>query len=339
MKEILLSLSRGQDLTEEQARMMMERMMNGSATAVETTAYLTLLAQKGETVQEIYGSASAMRRFSVSLQTSGVILDTCGTGGDHSGSFNISTAAAIVAAAGGCKVAKHGNRAASSQTGSADVLAALGVPLDLTPEQSSACLEDVGFCFLFAQSYHPAMKHVAPIRRELGYRTVFNMLGPLTNPARPDVQVIGAPSPDIAHKLAHALALLGTRHALVVHSQDGLDELSVSAPTRVYEVLNDRVRTFDTSPAEVGLSIYGPEQIKGGDAAYNADLIRSIFHGRRGAPREIVAFNAGAALYVCDKAQDLRDGVQMACELIDSGAAADALDRIAHRHAREAVSA
>jgi anthranilate phosphoribosyltransferase len=339
MKEILLSLWRGEDLTDEQAHSMMERMMSGAATVVETTAYLTLLAQKGETVQELYGSARAMRSFAVSLQTSGPVLDTCGTGGDHSGSFNISTAAAIVAAAGGCKVAKHGNRAASSQTGSADVLAALGVPLDLSPEQSAACLEDVGFCFLFAQSYHPAMKHVAPIRRELGYRTVFNMLGPLTNPAHPEMQVIGAPSADIARKMAHALALLGTRHALVVHSLDGLDELSVSAPTRVYEVLNDRVRTYDTSPEAVGLARYGRDEIKGGDAAYNADLIRNIFQGKRGATRDVVAFNAGAALYLCDKADDLATGVQLACELIDSGAAASALDRIMQRHAREAVSA
>lgn len=330
MREILDCLASGEDLTEKQAEQAMHAMMAGTVSAVFITGYLTLLRGKGETIAELTGSARAMRdhALTISVDTAGVI-DTCGTGGDHSGTFNISTAASFVAAAAGVRVAKHGNRAASSLTGSADVLSALGVDIELTPEAAAKSLADTGFCFLFAQAYHPAMKHVASIRKELGYRTMFNILGPLTNPVRPKRQVLGTPSAVIAEKMAHVLAALGCEHALVLSATDGLDEVSVGAPTSVYEVRAGKVHAYMIGPDTFGLQTHSLAAIKGGDAQVNAGIIQSVFAGERGARRDIVVANAAAALYVAGAVSSLFEGARMAERLLDDGEVATTLQRVA----------
>lgn len=321
MKEILLALARGDNLSQETAEQAMHLVMGGEATAAQTAAYLTLLRQKGETVDELTGSARAMRGHAREASTGfdGPIVDTCGTGGDGAGTFNISTASAFVAAAAGLKVAKHGNRAASSRAGSADVLGSLGVAIDLSPESAAKSLAETGFCFLFAQAYHPAMKYVAPIRRELGFRTMFNILGPLTNPARPARQVLGTPDRETAQKIAQVLARLGVEHALVLHSSDGLDEISPAAATHVFEVRGVQIAEFDVDPAVFGLSRHDLAGIRGGDAGDNAGIIRAIFDGATGAPRDVVVMNAAAALYVGGAAGSLREGARLAESLIDEG--------------------
>lgn len=329
MKALIDLLARGERLSEEQAETAMHAMMQGDVSPVLIAAYLTLLRTGGETIEELTGSARAMRAHALPVPVdSAGLIDTCGTGGDHSGTFNISTAAAFVAAAGGVRVAKHGNRAASSQTGSADVLDALLVATDLTPAQAARCLEDTGFCFLFAQSYHPAMKHVAPIRRELGYRTMFNVLGPLTNPAAPKRQVLGTPSVEIAQKMAHVLAALGVEHALVVHAADGLDEISIAAPTRVFEVRATAIESYAVTPETFGVDRHALSAITGGDAAHNAAIIRSVLEGERGARRDVVVINAAAALYVAGVASSLAEGSVMAQRLLDNGEASATLSRI-----------
>jgi len=293
------------------------------------TAYLTLLRANGETIEELTGSARAMRTHALPVMVDADgLIDTCGTGGDHSGTFNISTAAAFVAAAAGVRVAKHGNRAASSLTGSADVLDALGITTSLTPDQAARCLQETGFCFLFAQAYHPAMKHVAAIRRELGYRTMFNVLGPLTNPAHPKRQVLGTPSVEIAEKMAHVLAALGTEHALVVHAADGLDEISIAAPTRVFEVRGQTIESYAVTPETFAVARHSLADIKGQDAAHNADIIRRVLGGEMGARRDVVVINAAAALYVAGVSATLQDGAIAAQQLLDDGRASATLERI-----------
>lgn len=329
LKECIEKLARGERLSEELAADAMNAMMEGNVSPVAITAYLTLLRAGGETIEELTGSARAMRAHAVPLEADvpGVI-DTCGTGGDHSGTFNISTAAAFVAAAGGVPVAKHGNRAASSQTGSADVLGALGIAIDLPPDDALRCLREIGFCFLFAQSYHPAMRHVAPIRKELGFRTMFNILGPLTNPARPLRQVLGTPSLEIAGKMAHVLAALGVTHALVVHARDGLDEISMSGPTDVFEVRGQQVTPQTITPATFGLQEYGLALQQGGAPQDNAAIIRSILAGESGARRAVVVANAAAALYVGGRVESLPEGARLAEQLIDEGTAARVVERL-----------
>jgi anthranilate phosphoribosyltransferase len=255
------------------------------------------------------------------------MIDTCGTGGDLSGSFNVSTAAGFVAAAAGAKVAKHGNVAASSKSGSADVLGALGAKVVLSPAEVATCVREVGFGFMHAQAYHPALKHVGGPRRELGFRTVFNVLGPLTNPAGAEAQLLGAPSPAIAEKLAHVLALLGTRRAMVVHGEDGLDELSLAAGTLVYEVGGGEVRQSRVTPEDAGLTPAPRAAVRGGEPAQNAEAMRRVLTGQEGPMRDFVLLNAGAAIVVAGLAESVREGVELAARTIDSGAAIETLDR------------
>ena len=318
MKEILMALSRGESLSEQTAQEAMHLMMSGLASPAQIAAYLTLLQTKGETIDELTGSVRAMREHAVPLSVPYEdLLDTCGTGGDHAGTFNISTAAAFVLAAGSVHVAKHGNRAASSQTGSADVLAELGISLDLTPEQAQRCLHQTGFCFLFAQTYHPAMKHVAPIRKELGFRTMFNFLGPLTNPARPTYQVLGTPSVMVAKKMAHVLAKLGSTQALVLHAADGLDELSISGPSYIYEVKGETVTSYSVTPDDFGLATHSLQAIAGGNSRENADIIMGIFSGEKGAKRDVVVMNAAAGFYAANCVTSYKEGARLAQKLID----------------------
>jgi anthranilate phosphoribosyltransferase len=295
---------------------------------------------KGETVEEIVGFAEAIREAASPLQAADesaidvsgterdALVDTCGTGGDASGTFNISTATALVAAGAGVRVAKHGNRSVTSKCGSADVMEALGVNINLTPARVAACLHEVGIAFLFAPALHSAMKFVQPARRELRLRTVFNLLGPLTNPAHASAQVVGVYSDDLVEKLAEALSMLGLRRALVVHGSDGLDEITTSGPTRVAEVRDGLVHTYEVTPEEFGLQRSPIESLSGGDAAANAQIIREILDGKKSACRDVVLLNAAAALVAAGRADHLSGAIPVAAQAIDSGAAANKLDAL-----------
>jgi anthranilate phosphoribosyltransferase len=318
----------GEHLTQPEAEAVMDEIMTGQATPAQFGALMTALRLKGETVDEIAGFARVMRRLATRVATARAVVDTCGTGGDGQGTFNISTTAALVAAGAGATVAKHGNRAMSSQSGSADVLEALGVRISLTPEQVGVCLNELGIGFMFAVQYHPAMKFAAGPRREIGIRTVFNVLGPLTNPAGAQAQVLGVATPVLVERMAEALALLGTRHALVVHGEDGLDEISISGPTLVSEVREGEVRTYRVAPEDFGFPRAGLDQVRGGDAATNAAITRAVLAGEAGPRRQVVVLNAAAALVAGDLADDLADGIRQAERAIASGAAADRLDRL-----------
>ncbi len=327
IKRALQTVIGGNTLDRELAETTMRQIMAGEATGSQIAALLTALRMRGETVEEITGFAAAMRSF-VTPVPSGLtgLVDTCGTGGDGAETFNISTTASFIAAAAGVKIAKHGNRSVSSRSGSADVLQALGVSIDLLPEQAAACLEQVGLVFLFAQLYHPAMKHAIGPRRELGFRTVFNVLGPLTNPAGTKRQVIGTFGADLVEKMAYALADLGAEHALVVHGEDGLDEITVTGASKIAEVRQGKVvRVFALTPEEVGLARCSIEEIRGGDAQENAAILLQILQGKRGGARDIAVLNAAATLYVAGMAHSIEQGVQLAQEAIDSGRALDRL--------------
>ena len=326
IKQTIETLIEGQDLSQETAQRAMEFIMTGEATPAQLAAFLTALRMKGETVDEITGFAKAMREAAVPVNVDGPVIDTCGTGGDGSGSYNISTASAIVAAAAGVRVAKHGNRSASSKCGSADVLEALGVRIAVTPEQAQRCLEKVGIAFLFAQAFHPAMRHVAPVRSELGIRTVFNILGPLANPAKATRQVLGVADAELAPKMAGILQQLGVEKALVVHGADGLDEISLSGPTSVYEVDGDEIKQYAVSPEELGLPTADRSALAGGDKETNAEILRALFRGESGPKRDALLANAAAALYVGGKTTSLIEGVNAAAEVIDSGAVLRKLD-------------
>ncbi|MBL0387970.1 anthranilate phosphoribosyltransferase [Tumebacillus sp. ITR2] len=331
MKQALLAVINGETLTAHEAESAMEQIMSGEATHAQIAGFLTALRMRGETVEEITGFARAMRRFSTKVESKlGGLVDTCGTGGDGAETFNISTTASFVAAAAGVPIAKHGNRAVSSKSGSADVLQALGVEISLTQEQAAHCLEQVGIAFLFAQNYHPAMKHAIAPRKELGFRTVFNVLGPLTNPAGAKRQVIGCFHPDLVEKMAHVLADLGAEHALVVHGLDGLDEITVTGSTKIAEVRDGRViDVFTLTPEEVGLSRHAIEELRGGDAVTNAAIARHVLQGHYGAARDVVAFNAGATIYVAGLASSIREGVELAKQALDSGRALAVLQQLA----------
>jgi anthranilate phosphoribosyltransferase len=295
---------------------------------------------KGETVEEIVGFAEAIRAAATPLKlhaepvldASGTgrdaLVDTCGTGGDTSGTFNISTATAFVVAGAGVRVAKHGNRSVTSKCGSADVMEALGVNINLPPERMAACLREVGMAFLFTPVVHSAMKYVQPVRRELHLRTVFNLLGPLTNPAQATSQVVGVYAAELVDKLAEALSMLGLRRALVVHGSDGLDEITISGPTRIGEVREGQIRTYEVTPEEFGFARASLEEISGGDAPVNAGLIREVLAGKKSPRRDIVLLNAAAGLVAAGKADHLRDAVPMAAKSIDSGAAQKKLDML-----------
>ena len=319
----------GQHLGRDEMHEVFGEVMDGRASDAQKSALLIALRMKGETADEITGAAAAMRQRAIAIphRTEGLV-DTCGTGGDGRGTFNVSTVAALVAAAAGASVAKHGNRAVSSSCGSADVLAALGVNIDLDAARMSDVLERTGISFLFAPKLHPAMGAVAAIRRELGVRTIFNVLGPLTNPAFARRQVLGVYSLHLVDLLARVLLALGADHAMVVHSRDGLDEISISAPTHVCEVSDGALRSYELTPEEIGLRRHELAELAGGDARENARIAREILAGGNGARTEIVAANAGAALYISGAAETIREGVAMAREAIATGAAMTKLQEL-----------
>jgi anthranilate phosphoribosyltransferase len=327
--ELIAQLLDRRDLTREQARDAMHEIMRGEATQAQIAGYLVALRAKGETADEIAGSAEAMRDHVLAVQPArDDLVDTAGTGGDGKHTLNISTAAALVAAAAGAGVAKHGNRAASSQTGSADVLEALGFELDLPPERIAQSIDDLGFGFMFAQAHHPAMKHAAPVRKELGTRTVFNVLGPLTNPARARAQVVGVYSATLVRPIAEALAQLGARRAFVVHGADGIDELSPTGPNLVCEVVDGGVRERTIDPQELGLDPCSLGELAGGSPDENAALIRRVFEGEESGRRSAILLNAAGAIAAGGHADDLREGLELARDAIDTGAATARLEQL-----------
>lgn len=326
---LIEKLGRRDDLTTDEAATVMAVIMRGEATPAQIAGLLIGLAMKGERPEELVGFARTMRAEAVHLaRPAGEVFDTCGTGGDRSGTFNISTAAALVVAACGVRVAKHGNRSVSSLCGSADVLDALGVRVTAPPEVVERSLADAGIAFFFAPTFHPAMRHAAPARKELGVRTAFNLLGPLTNPARPARQIVGVPRPELTELLARALLLLGSSRAWVVHGADGLDELSTTGHTKVSECRDGAVQTFYVHPSDYGLPKSSVGALKGGDAAENAQRIREVLDGTPGAARNVVLLNAGAALFVAGRTDSIQDGLTAAAEAIDSGRARQVLERL-----------
>jgi anthranilate phosphoribosyltransferase len=326
---LLEKLQRQESLTEAEAAAAMSRIMDGEVPAAQVAGLLVALRQKGERPAEIVGFARAMRARAVPLRRPRPeAIDTCGTGGDGAGTFNISTVAAIVVAACGVPVAKHGNRSASSRCGSADVFEALGVNIAAIPAIAEACLSEVGLAFFFAPTFHPSMRHAAPIRRELGVRTAFNLLGPLTNPAGARRQIVGVPKPELTELLARALGLLGSERAWVVHGADGLDELSTTGYTKVSEARGRSVRTFYVHPADAGLPKATLADLAGGDAAENAEIARAILAGETGPRRDVVLLNAGAALLVAGAAASLAEGISRAGAAIDRGAAKGTLEQL-----------
>lgn len=329
IKDAIALLVEGRNLTREQARRAMAAIMEGQASEAQIASLVTALRMKGETAAEITGFAETMRLMAHRVDTVETdLLDTCGTGGDGAATFNVSTAAAIVAAAGGIRVAKHGNRAMSSKSGSADVLEALGVNIQLDHVQAAECLRQIGICFLFAQNYHQSMKHAAGPRREIGIRTVFNLLGPLTNPAGADRQLLGVFDRSKTRLIAEVMRSLGLTRGLVVGGCDGLDEISISAPTELAELAGGEIRSYTVTPEELGLTRHPLSAIRGGDAAENAAIIRSVLRGDRGACRDIVLANAGACFYVAERCETLAEGVAQAAALIDSGKAYEKLTQL-----------
>lgn len=326
-KGALGAVAAGRTLTRTEAEGAMASVMAGEATPAQLGALLAALAVRGETVEEIAGFAAGMRAAAVSVHVPDGAIDTCGTGGDRSQSFNISTVAAIVVAAAGARVAKHGNRAASSACGSADVLEALGVNIELGPDAVATCIADVGVGFMFAPRFHPAMRHAGPVRREIGIRTIFNVLGPLANPAGVRRQLLGVPSVALGERMILVLRELGAEHAIVVHGGDGLDEISPSGPTRTWELRDGSIREGEITPEGAGLERAPIGSVQGGDSALNAAIARRVLTGERSGPRTAVLLNAGAACVVAGLDADLRDGVTRAARAIDDGAAAATLQR------------
>jgi anthranilate phosphoribosyltransferase len=329
MRQALETVVAGRSLDVSTARAVMDTMMEGEASPALVGALVAALRTKGESVDELSGMVESMRAHATRVPLPVPAVDTCGTGGDIAGTFNISTAAALVAAGAGCPVAKHGNRAASSRCGSADVLEALGVVISLSPDGVRLCVEEAGMGFLFAPDFHPALRHVGPVRRELGIRTVFNVIGPLANPARVRHQSLGVSNARLAPMMAEVLHRLGHIHALVFTGPDGVDELGVGGAAQCYEVTAEGVRDFILDPRDVGLDAAPFESVRGGDAATNAATIRSVLDGERGPRRDVVLLNAAAVLVAADHVLTLLDGVAVAAESIDSGAARQSLDRLA----------
>ena len=322
IKEAIIKLSKKQDLAYAEAEAVMDEIMSGQATPVQMSAYLTALALKGETIDEITASAAGMRAHCIKLLHNLDVLEIVGTGGDGSNSFNISTTSSLVIAAGGVPVAKHGNRAASSKSGAADVLEALGVKITLTPERSAEILKKINICFLFAQNYHIAMKYVAPIRKELGIRTVFNILGPLSNPAGANMELMGVYDQSLVEPLAQVMANLGVNRGMVVYGQDSLDEISMCAPTSVCEIRDGKFTSYEITPEQFGYERCEKGALTGGTPAENAEITKAILKGEeKGPKRQAVCLNAGAALYIAGKATSIEEGVKLAESLIDSGAA------------------
>jgi anthranilate phosphoribosyltransferase len=327
-RALIGKVATGAALTREEAANAFEQMMAGEATPSQMGGLLMALRVRGETVEEITGAVAAMRGKMLRVSAPPDAIDVVGTGGDASGSYNISTCAAFIVAGAGVPVAKHGNRALSSRSGAADVLTALGVNIDLTPERIAHCIRDAGIGFMFAPAHHPAMKNVGPTRAELGTRTIFNLLGPLSNPAGVRRQMVGVFSKQWTQPLAQVLKNLGAECVWVVHGSDGLDEITTSGPTSVAALENGTVRTFEISPAEVGLATVKPDALRGGDAAANAQALRRVLEGKDSPFREVALFNAAAALVVAGKAATLKEGVHLAAHSIDSGEAEGRLDRL-----------
>ena len=327
IKEAIIKLSKKQDLAYAEAEAVMDEIMSGQATSVQMSAYLTALALKGETIDEITASAAGMRAHCIKLLHNLDVLEIVGTGGDGSNSFNISTTSSLVIAAGGVPVAKHGNRAASSKSGAADVLEALGVKITLTPERSAEILKKINICFLFAQNYHIAMKYVAPIRKELGIRTVFNILGPLSNPAGANMELMGVYDQSLVEPLAQVMANLGVNRGMVVYGQDSLDEISMCAPTSVCEIRDGKFTSYEITPEQFGYERCEKGALTGGTPAENAEITKAILKGEeKGPKRQAVCLNAGAALYIAGKAASIEEGVKLAESLINSGAALKKLE-------------
>ncbi len=327
IKEAIHKVFKKENLTYEEAEAVMNEIMEGEASAVQMSSYLTALSMKGETVEEITASAAGMRAHCVRLLHDMDVLEIVGTGGDGANSFNISTTSSLVISAAGIPVAKHGNRAASSKCGAADVLEALGVNITISPEKSRELLEKIGICFLFAQNYHIAMKYVAPVRKELGIRTIFNILGPLANPAGANMELMGVYDESLIEPLAHVLANLGVKRALVVYGTDGLDEISLSAPTKICEVKDGTFTSYEITPEQFGLTRCKKEDLVGGTPAENAQITRDILSGKTGPKRDAVLMNAGAAIYMAGKAETIQDGIDVARNMIDSGKAAAQLEK------------
>ena len=327
IKEAIIKLSKKQDLTYAEAETVMDEIMSGQATPVQMSAYLTALSLKGETIDEITASAAGMRAHCIKLLHNLDVLEIVGTGGDGSNSFNISTTSSLVIAAGDVPVAKHVNRAASSKSGAADVLEALGVKITLTPERSAEILKKINICFLFAQNYHIAMKYVAPIRKELGIRTVFNILGPLSNPAGANMELMGVYDQLLVEPLAQVMANLGVDRGMVVYGQDSLDEISMCAPTSVCEIRDGKFTSYEITPEQFGYERCEKGALTGGTPAENAEITKAILKGEeKGPKRQAVCLNAGAALYIAGKAASIEEGVKLAESLIDSGAALKKLE-------------
>lgn len=327
IKEAIIKLSKKEDLTYTEAEAVMNEIMSGEATPVQMSAYLTALSLKGETIDEITASASGMRAHCIKLLHDMDVLEIVGTGGDGANSFNISTTSSLVIAAGGVPVAKHGNRAASSKSGAADVLEALGVKITLSPERSAELLKKINICFLFAQNYHIAMKYVAPIRKELGIRTVFNILGPLSNPAGANMELMGVFDESLVEPLAQVMAKLGVVRGMVVYGQDKLDEISMSAPTSVCEIRDGWFQSYEITPEQFGYTRCSKDDLVGGTPEENAAITKAILSGEeKGPKRQAVCLNAGASLYITGKTATIEEGVRLAENLIDSGAALKKLE-------------
>jgi len=329
IKSFISKIAEGLDLTEKESEEAMLEIMQERATDAQIAAYLMGLRMKGETIDEITGSVRAMRELAIRIPIADPqIVDTCGTGGDQSQTFNISTAAAIVVAGGGMTVAKHGNRSVSSRSGSADVLAALGVNIELSPEKVGECINEVGIGFLFAPLYHGAMRRCAKPRAELGIRTLMNIMGPLSNPARATIQVLGVYNKALTEKMAQVLMRLGTQHCFVLHGMDGLDEISLTSRTVIAEGKKGRVLSYSIGPEDFGLHPVAPQELLGGNPEDNAQIIRDIFQGRRGAKRDIVLMNAAPAFIACQKAATLKEGFEEAARVVDNGSAFEKLEQL-----------
>ncbi len=331
IKEAIMKIVNKEDLTYDEAYAVMNEIMSGETSATQNAAFLAALSTKSakaETTDEIAGCAAAMRDHATTVDTGMDVFEIVGTGGDHAGSFNISTTSALVAAAGGVKVAKHGNRAASSKSGTADCLEALGVNINQSPELCVKLLKEAGMCFFFAQKYHSSMKYVGAIRKELGVRTVFNILGPLTNPGKPKMQLLGVYDEYLVEPLARVLISLGIRRGMVVYGKDKLDEISMSAPTSICEIKDGWYRSFTITPEEFGFERCTKDELKGGTPEENAAITRNILKGEKGPKRNAVLLNAGASLYIAGKADSFEAGVKLAAELIDSGKALETLEKV-----------
>jgi anthranilate phosphoribosyltransferase len=328
LRALISKVATGATMTRDEAAHVFDKMMSGEATPAQMGGLLMALRLRGETVEEITGAVTTMRAKMLTVDAPKGAIDVVGTGGDAAGSYNISTCAAFIVAGAGVPVAKHGNRALSSRSGAADVLGALGVKIELAPEEISRCIREAGIGFMFAPAHHPAMKHVGPARVELGTRTIFNLLGPLSNPAGVKRQMVGVFARPWIEPLANVLGALGMERAYVVHGSDGLDEITTTGPTYVAELSDGKVRTFEITPEEVGLKRATSGDLKGADAAHNAEALRGVLEGKPGPFRDVALLNAAAALVVAGKAKDLKDGVQLAAKSVDSGEAKKRLDRL-----------